>query len=415
MLALTASLKLKDRANLIKACGLVSPTIIDASPNKSNIRFSFVSIEKEKEALRYISWVADLLLEKGEETPQTIIFCKTFNAISMILSYLLMLLERKAFIEKDGNTVSLIGVYHSKTWDTGKKDIESSFKANGYTRVVIATTALGMGVNFPSIRYVVCFGPSGSITEQMQQAGRAGRDGKPADCIVYWTKRQIVDCESDMKSLLEENTCFRVALYKPFDTNLTCILPGHQCCSLCLRICNCLGESCSQEMPFFMKPAKPAETVSEKNICKLTEVDLKDLQAALNELKTEYSSKVHMGILYQETLYHGFSDELIADTLLHADKLFCYNTIKQFLPVYSVHHIKDILEILQELFEDIDDFDSQIEELSSRKIVVGEAEDYLAAIAAVTENESPADQDGQPIDPFPDFEGDFLPEFELSF
>ena len=76
MLALTASLKLKDRANLIKACGLVSPTIIDASPNKSNIRFSFVSIEKEKEALRYISWVADLLLEKGEETHKLLFFAK---------------------------------------------------------------------------------------------------------------------------------------------------------------------------------------------------------------------------------------------------------------------------------------------------------------------------------------------------
>jgi len=72
-----------------------------------------------------------------------------------VLSYILLVLHGKAFVSTENQKVSLIGVYHAKSWDKEKHDFEEDFKRNGLKRVVIATCALGMGVNFPHVRFVV--------------------------------------------------------------------------------------------------------------------------------------------------------------------------------------------------------------------------------------------------------------------
>jgi len=74
---------------------------------------------------------------------------------------------------------------------------------NGKLRVVIATTAFSMGIDYPDIRTVVHFGTSGMVEEYVQESGRAGRDGNPATasilygrCIstdeILWKKQKIV-------------------------------------------------------------------------------------------------------------------------------------------------------------------------------------------------------------------------------
>ena len=50
-----------------------------------------------------------------------IIFCKTFNDIASVMSYLLMNLRQNAFVERECERLPLLGVYHAKTWDTHKK------------------------------------------------------------------------------------------------------------------------------------------------------------------------------------------------------------------------------------------------------------------------------------------------------
>ncbi len=56
--------------------------------------------------------------------------------------------------------------------------------ASGEARVMAATTAFGMGVDIPDIRLVIHDGMPDSLVDYAQQAGRAGRDGKPADCVL---------------------------------------------------------------------------------------------------------------------------------------------------------------------------------------------------------------------------------------
>lgn len=202
LLALTATVQTNERGKLIKACGMMQPVVVDVLPNKENIMFNVIPILIEKEAVTHLKWIADMVSVKGKETPQMIVFCNTFNDISNILSYLLLLLKEKAFIEDaQGKKKSLLGVYHAKSWDTQKvQAIEDDFKLNGIKRVVIATCALGMGINFPKVHYVVQYGPPTSIVDLIQQAGRGGRDGSQAHCVTYFTKRQLSSCGKEVKS-----------------------------------------------------------------------------------------------------------------------------------------------------------------------------------------------------------------------
>ena len=81
LLALTASVKLDERKSLYKACGMINPVIVDVSPNKENIFLNFVHINDECDKLDHLKWIAQMIQKECENTPQTIIFCRTFNDI----------------------------------------------------------------------------------------------------------------------------------------------------------------------------------------------------------------------------------------------------------------------------------------------------------------------------------------------
>ena len=81
-------------------------------------------------------------------------------------------------------------MYHSKTPDNIKELVLSSLlEIDGKCRVVIATSALGMGVNIPDVRSIIHYAPPpphpSNVEEYIQEVGRGGRDGKRCDATLY--------------------------------------------------------------------------------------------------------------------------------------------------------------------------------------------------------------------------------------
>jgi ATP-dependent DNA helicase RecQ len=80
--------------------------------------------------------------------------------------------------------------FHSAMQPESKKDVQKRF-IEGELRAIAATNAFGMGIDKPDVRLVVHADIPGSLENYLQEAGRAGRDRKPAECVLFFTREDV--------------------------------------------------------------------------------------------------------------------------------------------------------------------------------------------------------------------------------
>ena len=90
--------------------------------------------------------------------------------------------------------------YHAKLGDAAERAARQQMWMDGRVRVMVATAAFGLGVSKGDVRWVVHAGLPKSLSAYQQEAGRAGRDGKPAHCLLLWCPPDVHAHETQMRN-----------------------------------------------------------------------------------------------------------------------------------------------------------------------------------------------------------------------
>ena len=171
VVALTATATPRVRKDIIKSLGLQSPLEIVSSFDRANLSLSVVHMPHDERE----SWCVRTARSRGSECG--IFYCVTISEAERIHNAL----------KRAGVPAAL---YHGKLDNDAKRAAQEAFMS-GRAPAMVATSAFGMGIDKPDVRYVVCCGMPLSIESYYQQIGRAGRDGKPADTIMLWDEQDL--------------------------------------------------------------------------------------------------------------------------------------------------------------------------------------------------------------------------------
>ena len=171
--AFTATATADVKKDIIRLLGLNDPLNLTTGFDRPNLYFG---IEKPKNKVKYFHELIDQRTEMCG-----VVYCSTRKAVDSLTAQL----QRKGICASR---------YHAGLEDEERRENQDDFIQNKIS-VMVATNAFGMGIDKPDVRYVIHYNIPKNLESYYQEAGRAGRDGKPSECIMLFSTEDIRTAE----------------------------------------------------------------------------------------------------------------------------------------------------------------------------------------------------------------------------
>lgn len=178
VLCLTATAKpdvVRDISEHFKARLDLELTVLDGGASRTNLSFEVLPTQQSTKMADILDTLEDHLPSTGASG--AVVYCATRSSTERVAE----------FLKQQGLAAER---YHAGLSPEEKRDIQEAFRV-GELRVIAATNAFGMGIDKPDIRLVVHGDVPGSLENYLQEAGRAGRDRDPAQCVLLFNTEDV--------------------------------------------------------------------------------------------------------------------------------------------------------------------------------------------------------------------------------
>lgn len=171
--AFTATATERVKNDIVASLGLNNPITMVTGFDRPNLFFRVVTrkggSQKDNSIINYV---------KKHEDESGIIYCATKKNVDKLYTLL----------NEQGISA---GRYHAGLSNDERKQNQEDFTYDRI-RVMVATNAFGMGIDKSNVRYVLHYNMPQSLEYYYQEAGRAGRDGEESECVLFFSKQDIM-------------------------------------------------------------------------------------------------------------------------------------------------------------------------------------------------------------------------------
>ena len=185
VIALTATATERVKEDIVSQVGLTNPVRLTTGFDRPNLYFAVERTEPRKKELYIIKYARRHADEAG------IVYCNSRKAVEDITEALL-----EAGIPARR--------YHAGLDEEERRQAQEEFQYDR-AQVMVATNAFGMGIDKSNVRYIIHNNMPMNVESYYQEAGRAGRDGLPGECILLYSGNDIVTARWLLKKGLEDS------------------------------------------------------------------------------------------------------------------------------------------------------------------------------------------------------------------